>query len=165
MGDIKRVRRKYKPPRIPWDKIRLVQEQELLGKYGLRNKREIWRARAVLRRYRVIARKLIGMPPNEKNRALEKKILEKLKREKVLSENAKLEAVLNLTVEDFLRRRLQTIVFEKGLAKTIYEARQLITHGHVAVAGRRIKKPSYIVKREEEDTITFTQKGSGRKVS
>ncbi|MCQ4335807.1 MAG: 30S ribosomal protein S4, partial [Sulfolobales archaeon] len=51
--------------------------------------------------------------------------------------------------------RLQTIVFKKGLARTIHQARQLIVHGHIAIGGRRVTSPGYIVKKSEEDLIDF----------
>jgi len=60
-----------------------------------------------------------------------------------------------LTVEDILERRLQTIVFRKGLAKTIHQARQLITHGHIAIGNQRVTVPSYLVTREEEELVNY----------
>ncbi len=160
MGDIKRVRRKYRSPKKPWDRERLTYETELIGKYGLRNKREIWRARETLRKYRRLARELIGLPGNGERKKLKEQILAKLKKYGVLPENAKLEDILSLTVEDLMKRRLQTLVYEKGLAKTIHQARQMITHGHISVNGRKIKTPSYLVPREKEDMITFTSRSS-----
>ena len=79
----------------------------------------------------------------------------KLIRLGVVGPEARFEDVLSLTVEDLLKRRLQTIVFEKGFAKTIYQARQFIVHGHIQVVGKKIDAPSYIVKKEEEDFIGY----------
>ena len=73
----------------------------------------------------------------------------------LLPENATLDDVLGLTVEDILRRRLQTVVYEKGLARTIYEARQLIVHGHIAIRGRRVTSPGHLVRRDEEEHIDY----------
>ncbi|MHC1635666.1 MAG: 30S ribosomal protein S4, partial [Candidatus Methanospirareceae archaeon] len=82
-------------------------------------------------------------------------ILDSLKRKGILEEGAKMEDALGLTARNILERRLQTIVFKKGLANTIKQARQLIVHGHIAVDGRRVTAPSYIVERDEEDKIGF----------
>lgn len=66
-----------------------------------------------------------------------------------------LDAVLSLDVRAILDRRLQTMVYRKGLAKTIYEARQLVTHGHIAVDGRVVRSPGYLVPRELEERVTY----------
>jgi small subunit ribosomal protein S4 len=70
-------------------------------------------------------------------------------------ENATLDDILGLTEESYLERRLQTIVYRKGLARTIYQARQLIVHGHIAINGKRVTSPGYIVMKGEEDLIDF----------
>ncbi len=160
MGDPKRHRKKYVTPRKPWDKVRLEREAQLLIKYGLRNKRELWRFENILRKYRRVARDLlskVNLPGREGEiaRAKANAVINRLIRMGVLNENATLDDILNLTVEDFLERRLQTIVYRQGLARTIKQARQLITHGHIAVDGRRVTSPSYIVERDEETKIGF----------
>lgn len=154
MGDPKKSRRKWTGPRHPWSKERLMDESRLMGIYGLRNKQELWRANTLIRYFRHRARALLAAPIEVRERE-EKVLIDKLIKLGLLSEGAKLDDVLNLRVEDLLERRLQTIVFRKGLAKTIYEARQLITHGHIAIGGRRIRSPGYIVSREEENIIGY----------
>ncbi|MEM2094773.1 MAG: 30S ribosomal protein S4 [Candidatus Bathyarchaeia archaeon] len=152
MGDPKRQRRKYETPRYPWSKPQLDSELRLLGEYGLRNKRELRRHYATLSKYRSLARELLGMPADERGK-LEKEMLLKLQSYSVVPEGANIDNVLDLTVEDILARRLQTIVFRKGLANTPRQARQLITHGHVTIRGRKVRSPSYLVKRDEEMEI------------
>ena len=63
----------------------------------------------------------------------------------ILPETAKLEDVLDLTVEDVLRRRLQTVVHKKGLAYTAKEARVFVVHGHIAMNNKKINSPSYLI--------------------
>ncbi|KYH42695.1 MAG: 30S ribosomal protein S4 [Candidatus Bathyarchaeota archaeon B63] len=154
MGDPKKPKKKYETPRFPWRSDVLESELRLLGEYGLRNKRELWRHRTQLSKFRGIARSLLGMP-TARRRVLERQLLEKLKRLGILSEDAVLDDVLDLTVESILERRLQTIVFRKGLAKTVHQSRQLITHGHIAIDGRKVFSPSYIVPKSEEDKIEY----------
>jgi len=160
MGDPKRHRKKYVSPMFRWDKVRLEREMQLVVKYGLRNKRELWRFQNILRKYRRVARDLlaeINLPGKEGEIARMKAqtVIRKLIRMGILKENATLDDILNLTVEDFLERRLQTIVYRQGIAKTIKQARQLITHGHIAVDGRRVTSPSFIVTKELESKISF----------
>lgn len=147
---MRRLKKKYEKPKKPWDKERIEKEKELMKKFGLKRKKELWRAEAILRKYRRIARNLVGKRDEER----EKILMEKLKKMGILKYGNSIDDVLSLTIEDVLERRLQTIVFRKGLANSIKHARQLITHGHVEVNGRKITYPSYLVPLEEEDKIT-----------
>lgn len=157
MGDPKKQRKKYDTPRFPWQIDALEAELKLLGQYGLRNKREIWRHKTLLSKYRGIGRSLLGMSVVER-RIQEKQILDKLHRLGILPDAAALDDVLDLKLEDILGRRLQTLVFQRGLAKSIQQSRQLITHGHIAIEGRRVSSPSYLVLKDEETKITYTPK-------
>ncbi len=147
---MRRLRKKYEKPRKVWDKERIEEEEKIMKEYGLKRKKELWRCEAILRKYRRIARELVGKKDEEK----EKVLIQKLSKLGVLKENATLDDVLSLTVRDILERRLQTIVFRKGLCNSIKQARQLITHGHIKINGRKIVYPSYLVNKDEEDKIT-----------
>jgi len=152
LGDPKRPRRKYETPKQPWRTDRLLEELKIVGEYGLRNKRELWRAASILRKYRKIARSLFVLTEEERVKK-ESVLIRTLYKMGILPENATADDVLRLTVRDILERRLQTVVFRLGLAKTIYHARQLITHRHIAVGERIVSAPSYLVKRGEEEKI------------
>lgn len=152
---MKRTKRKFKKPRRPWDRERMGKEGELIRTYGLRRKHEIWKAESILRSFRRRARNLAARRDKER----EKILLDKLYRMGLLSKDASLDDVLSLTVEGLLERRLQTVVFKKNIANTPKQARQFITHGHIAVDGRRTVYPSYFVSRENEGKIEF-YKGS-----
>jgi len=154
MGNPKKQRKKYETPRFPWRTDVLETELKLLGQYGLRNKRELWRHKTVLSKFRGIARSILGMP-EEGGEKLKKQLLNRLDRLGILPETVVLDAVLDLTIEDILERRLQSLVFQKGLAQSVYQARQLITHGHIAIGGRKVTSPSYLVLRDEETNIAY----------
>ena len=156
MGDPKKQRKKYNTPRFPWRTDTMQEELKLLGQYGLRNKHELWRHETMLSNFRGIARSLIGQSPEERQKR-ENELLGRLKKIGLLPETAVLDDVLDLALEDLLERRLQTIVLRKGLAKTMQQSRQLITHGHVAVGRQRIKTPGYIVTKPEEPRIAYSQ--------
>ncbi|WP_423792264.1 30S ribosomal protein S4 [Methanocaldococcus indicus] len=158
MGDPRRrYKKKYETPNHPWIKERIEREKELCRKYGLRRKREVWKAETILRKYRRQARRLIG-DRSEQALIEEKQLFDVLRKYGILiKDNPTLDDVLSLTVEDILDRRLQTFVFRKGLARTPRQARQLIIHGHIAVNGRVVTVPSYMVKVEEEDKITYAK--------
>ena len=155
MGDPKKQRKKFETPRFRWRKDILQEELKLLGQFGLRNKHELWRHKTILSKTRGIARSLIGKTPEER-RKMENELLVRLKKIGILDETAVLDNVLDLSIENLLERRLQTIVFRKGLTRTIYQARQLITHGHVNVGTRRVTVPGYIVFKEEEKEVMYS---------
>jgi len=157
MGDPKRQRKKFDTPRFPWQIDTLEAELKLLGQYGLRNKREIWRHKTLLSKYRGIGRSLLSMSVEER-RIQEKQLLNRLRRLGILSGESALDDVLDMTLEDILERRLQTLVFNRGLSQSIQQARQLITHGHIAIEGRRVSSPSYLVFKTEEETIAYSPK-------
>jgi small subunit ribosomal protein S4 len=157
MGDPKKQRKRYATPRFPWRSDTIREELTLLGQYGLRNKHELWLHETILSKFRGTARSLIGKSPEERKK-MEGELLARLKKMGLLPETAVLDDVLDLTTDDILERRLQTIVFRKGLAKTVYQARQLITHGHVIVGNRRVTVPGYVVTREEENSIAYAPK-------
>jgi len=152
MGDPRFQRRKFETPKKPWDIIRITEENTLIRKYGLKSKREIWKAEAMLRKYRRVARLLMGRSDEQ---ALKEsaQILERLKRLGILGQSATIDDVLNLTVESFLGRRLQSIVYLNGLSKSPKHARQLIAHGHIMVNGRSVTVPSYPVYRDDVISI------------
>jgi len=146
---MKRQRKKYETPTRPWDKERLERERELVNKYGLTKKREFWRVEAELRKIRRLARVLAAKKDKEK----EKILVEKLVRLGLLSENATLDDVLGLNVENLLERRLQTLIVKKGFANTLKQVRKFIVHAKVKIGERKITFPSYIVPKNEEDKI------------
>jgi len=98
--------------------------------------------------------------PAEERQKMEKQLLERLNRLGILPETAVLDDVLDLSLEDILERRLQTVVLSKGLAKSVYQARQLVTHGHIAIDDKRVSSPSYLVLKDDEPRITYLQTSS-----
>jgi small subunit ribosomal protein S4 len=154
MGDPKKQRRKYETPRKPWDIVRLREELQLIGEYGLRNKRELWKYQTMLSKFRHRARALLALPPEVREREA-RILLDKLYRMGILPRDADLDRVLDLKVEDLLERRLQTMVYKLGLAKSMMQARQMIVHRHIAVGDKIVRIPSYMVKRGEEELVRY----------
>ncbi|MEW6748729.1 MAG: 30S ribosomal protein S4 [Candidatus Micrarchaeota archaeon] len=156
MGDPRKLRNKYERPKKLWDVDRLKEEKTLKTEYGLVNMRELWRATAELKKYRREARRLLSLTQEER-REDDKKILRKLSRMGVLKEGSVLDDVLSLEVRAVLERRLQTMVLRKGLARTTSQARQLITHGFIAVNGRKVSRPGYLVLQADENALSYAR--------
>lgn len=152
-------RKAYDTPKHPWQAARIASEVEHVKTYGLRNKREVWKAHSTLKKYRELARKLLAETAKGTITGHVKQdsenILNRLKRYSLLNEDGQLDDILSIEVTHFLDRRLQTQVYKLGLANTIKQARQFIVHGHISVGGRRITIPSYLVSREEELRLDY----------
>ncbi|KAK4692549.1 small subunit ribosomal protein S9e, partial [Lecanoromycetidae sp. Uapishka_2] len=147
----------YKVPRRPFEAARLDSELKIVGEYGLRNKREVWRVMLTLSKIRRAARQLLTMDEKEPKRLFEgNALIRRLVRVGVLDESRmKLDYVLALKVEDFLERRLQTCVYKLGLAKSIHHARVLIRQRHIRVGKQIVNVPSFVVRLDSQKHIDF----------
>jgi small subunit ribosomal protein S4 len=142
-----RKRNRFSRPRKAYQAGRISEENKLLQKYGLKNKLEVWKASAKINYYRGRAKDLAKSTPEE-----QQILFNKLQ---ALGLNANSVAdVLALKVEDILDRRLPTVVFNKGLAKTTKEARQMVSHKRIFVDGKVVDIPSYIVPTDKESSIS-----------
>ena len=157
MGDPKKRKKVYQKPRKSFQKENIVKERETKQIYGLKNKKEYYRAESIIRTKRKTARTLLALDLEQRLRR-EKELLDSLIKQGILRGTPTLEDVLVLTPESILERRLQTIVWRKGLANTAKQARQFIVHGHVSVNGNKIDKPNYLVKVDEENNIKYYKK-------
>ncbi|KAF2315973.1 hypothetical protein GH714_040768 [Hevea brasiliensis] len=148
----------FKKPRRPYEKERLDAELKLVGEYGLRCKRELWRVQYALSRIRNAARMLLTLDEKNPRRIFEgEALLRRMNRYGLLDESQnKLDYVLALTVENFLERRLQTLVFKSGMAKSIHHARVLIRQRHIRVGRQVVNIPSFMVRVDSQKHIDFS---------
>ena len=162
MGDPKFARPKTQTPTHPWKQARIEEEHALKAKYGLKKiggMREIWREKSALRRHRNQAMKLIGrVDSSEGHYANEKEqLLGSLYKKGLLQEGADVGDVLEINVEHMLSRRLQSVVYYRGLAPSMRAARNLIVHGHICIGEQRMTVPGYHVLKEEEEQLRYSQ--------
>lgn len=154
MGDPKKIRKKYETPTHPWQKERIEEEKKLINEYGLKNKKEIWRMATILKKFKDQV-KALASRIDEQSKLEEKQLINHLLSLGLIKQEEPLGNVLALNVRNVLERRLQTILVRKELAKSMKQARQFITHGHVIVDKKKITFPTYIVKLKEESLIEF----------
>jgi small subunit ribosomal protein S4 len=157
MGEPKFSRPKYDTPSHPWKAQRIEEEHAMRDNHGLKNMKEIWKAKSQLRRHRRQAMRLIGMVDTTEGhgkREMED-LLHSLYSKGFIESNAELGDILSLSTEDVLSRRLQAQVYYKGLACTMKQARQLVVHGQICIGEQKVTIPSYPVSRDEENELRY----------
>ncbi|KAL0248693.1 hypothetical protein GEMRC1_003927 [Eukaryota sp. GEM-RC1] len=154
-------------PRRPYEKERIMSELKLVGEYGLRCKREVWRVKFTLAKIRKTARMLLTLEENDPKRIFEgAALLRRLNRLGILPQDKmQLDYVLALKLEDLLERRLQTLCFRKGLAKSIHHARVLVFGRHIRVGKQLVNVPSFMVRTDSQEhiEISYTSPLTGNK--
>ncbi len=151
-----RKKKKYERPKKPFEKTRIEEENKLRQQYALKNKQEIWKTLARVNYMRDRAKALAKAPLEEQEVFFNKLRACGLK----INSTAD---VLGLRIEDLLNRRLQTIVYKKGIANTIKHARQLVVHKKIIIDNRIVNAPSYLVPLAEEDVIAVKLKKGRQK--
>ena len=154
MGDPKKQRKKYVTPRHPWRRDQLDVELRLMGEYGLRNKRELWRYKTMLSEMRGIARSLLAKSGSEREKS-ERDFLSRLRRMGLAGDTTSIDDTLDLDIRDLLERRLQTVVLRGGLAGSASQSRQLVSHGHITVSGRVVTVPGYLVAKADDEGVRY----------
>lgn len=157
MGDIKKKRKLFSRPKKLFDRVRMDEENILVKRYGLKNKREIWKTKTAVSKLRRRAKDLIGKDTEEQQAFFDKL-------NKMNMNITSISDVLALTEENLFERRLQTFLFKKKLANTVKAARQLIVHKNVLVNGQIVNIPSFIVNKDMEDKISIREKPVKEKV-
>ena len=147
----------FRKPKRPFEKERLDAEMKIVGEYGLKNKREVWRVQYALARIRTAARTLLTLDEKDEARIFQgEALLRRMTRLGLLLESErKLDYVLGLTTAKIMERRLQTKVFKLGLAKSIHHARCLIRQRHIRVGKQVCDIPSFLVRVDSEKHIDF----------
>ena len=143
---MKRKSKQYSKPKKPYEKQRIEEEQTVVKKFGLKNKKEIQKAEAEINSIREKAKALISASQEEQN-----KFFGRL--QKLGYDVESIADILSLDQNDKLKRRLQTVLYDQGLARSPRHARQLISHKKVIVKGGVVNRPSYHVSKEIEDLI------------
>lgn len=159
MGDPKNPRRVWKKPKRPLNYDLKMEELKTLGTFGLKTKRELWKAHTQLSKLRHQARSLLALR-QEVREEKEPILMQSLAKVGLVEESSTLDDVLNLQVTDLLSRRLQTVVQKKFSFKTPYQARQAVVHGHIMIGDRIINVPSYVVKTNEEKQVSLAPDSS-----
>merc|ERR1711976_743626 len=144
-----------KKPRRPFEREKLINELRLIGVYGLRCKREVWKTQLILAKLRKAARILLTLDENDPRRLFEgQALIRRMVRLGLLKDSQrKLDYVLGLTSSQFFERRLQTQVQKRKLAQSVHHARVLIRQKHIAVSRQMVNIPSFLVRVAQEQHI------------
>ncbi len=149
-----RKHRKFSRPKKLYDTDRIKEENKLIERFGLKNKREIWKIESKVGYYRSRAKALITSPHAEQKNLFDKLTSLGLAVSSIAD-------VLALTKEDLMKRRFSSILVARKLATTPKEARQMIVHKRVLINGKIVSSPGYIVPVGEESHISLKVKNEG----
>jgi small subunit ribosomal protein S4 len=152
-----RKKKRYSRPKKAFETARIAEENRLMKKYALKNKLEIWKTIAKVNYFRKRAMALARSSFEEQEVLFKKLRNLGLKIESTVD-------VLALKIEDLLERRLPTVVYNKGFAKTPQEARQMVVHKRILLEGKVTDVPSYLVSISEEAHIQLKKKAKPVKV-
>ncbi|MFH0869962.1 MAG: 30S ribosomal protein S4 [archaeon] len=159
MGDPKKTRRKYDTPTHPWFRTRIEEEKKVLKEFGLKTKKDIWKMETILRGFKDQVKNLASRF-DDQSKLEEQQLISRLNSLGLTNPGDQLDKVLGLELKDILNRRLQTLLVKKGLARSMKQSRQFITHGHVLVDKKKITFPSYLVGVKEEGLVEFVPTSS-----
>lgn len=154
MGDIKRFKKKYTTPMHPWNATRITLERDIKSKYGVANKKEIWKMESTLKAFKDQAKSLLTRTDVQAAKEREQMMGRMLSLGLVRSGSG-MDDILGLQLRDIMNRRLQTIVLKRRMARSIKHARQLIVHEHIIVGGKKITSPSYLVPLTDESSLSY----------
>jgi small subunit ribosomal protein S4 len=159
MGDPRKSKKQYKTPAHPWIKTEIDETKILKKEYGLTKRKEILVASSFLKKYKDIAKRLIAdkTAQGEKEKT---QMMDKLQRYGLLQAGASLDNVLSIQLKDVLERRIQSVLFRKGMCRSMNQARQFITHRHIMIGDKEMTAPSYLLTSEEESKLGFKSNSS-----
>ena len=152
MGSPKRNRSKFEKPKERWSLERIKADNSLVTEFGLKNMSELWKVQTEVSRIRRNARELLSGSGSED---VKESMIGRLQRLGIVSTSATLDNLLDLKENDILNRRLQTVVYRRGMARSMKQARQLTVHGFISINGRKVNRPGYMVDIESEKALGY----------
>lgn len=155
--------RRYKKvtnkPKNPFEKKRFESELKTINKYGLKSKVELWKYQLLIAKLKKISGKVLRNEIDYDSSAVVSKKYNLLwfcfKFNLLLESESGLEYVLRVSLEQMLERRIQFLIVRLGMATTCHEARIKLLHKRVMFKTQSIDKPSFLVRKSNEDKIKF----------
>lgn len=154
MGAPKRNRKHFDKPKERWNLERIKSDRSLINEYGLKNMKELWKVQTEVSRIRRNVRELLSASGSESEN-VKQRIISRLTKMGIANETTTLDNLLDLREKNMLDRRLQTIVFRRGMARSAKQARQITVHGFISVNGRKVNRPGYMVDVLSEKQIGY----------
>src|SRR5690348_16712285 len=107
MGDIKRFKKKYTTPMHPWNATRIMLEGEIKSKYGVANKKEIWKMESTLKSFKDQAKNLLTREDAQAAKEREQ-MQHRMVSLGLVKSGSGMDDILGLQLRDIMNRRLQT---------------------------------------------------------
>nr|AGV54486.1 40S ribosomal protein S9-2-like protein [Phaseolus vulgaris] len=148
----------FKKPRRPYEKERLDAELKLVGEYGLRCKRELWRVQYALSRIRNNARNLLTLDEKNPRRIFEgEALLRRMFRYGLPRRDPEQTRLRPRThCRELPRASPPDPRLQSGMAKSIHHARVLIKQRHIRVGRQVVNIPSFLGRGDSQKHIDFS---------
>merc|ERR1712203_1283352 len=142
-------------PKNNFDKVSFDREIFLIGDYGIKNKKEIYRYCSLISKIRNAARILIKSDLCEiNNNRKAHEFKRKLVKVGILdSDYCCFQKLFSININFFLSRRLQTIVRNNGISISIHNSRVIIRQKHILVEKVLVHFPSFQVKNDNSSRV------------
>ncbi|CDW55583.1 Rab5ip and Ribosomal S4 and S4 domain containing protein [Trichuris trichiura] len=140
-----------------WELDNNVHESSIINRYRLKNHEEYTVYNSLSREIRQVAQKIKDLSPTDPFRTESSRMLiEKLYSLGLIPTKRGLDLCGKVTASSFCRRRLPVVLCRNHMAETLSAATEYVQHGHVRVGPEMINDPAYLVPRNMEDFVTWT---------
>ncbi|KAH3670056.1 hypothetical protein OGATHE_002869 [Ogataea polymorpha] len=143
---------------LDWKQDQGHRDTQVMRTYHVQNREDYHKYNKICGNIRKIAHKLALLQPNDPFRIKhEQLLLEKLYAMGILATKSKISDLENkVTVSAFCRRRIGVVMCRFKMAETISDAVKFVEQGHVRVGPDVITDPAFLVTRNMEDYLQWT---------
>lgn len=150
---------------LEWKQDKGHRDTQVMRMYHIQDREDYHKYNRICGDIRQLAHKLSLLPPTDQFRhKQEKLLLDKLYNMGILTTKSKISDLENkVSVSAICRRRLPVVMARLKMAETIQDAVKFIEQGHVRVGPNLINDPAFLVTRNMEDYVTWTDNSKIKK--
>ena len=142
-----------------------IRELQVLRRYHIEDRGDYIKYMRLVGSVQALAHRLKSLDPTDPVRiSTTRSLLDKLYAKGLIPAETSLEAVDNLTVSAFCRRRLPVVMMRVKMAESVKAATTLIHHGHVRIGPEVVHDPAFFVTRSQEDHLTWVDESKIKRI-
>lgn len=142
---------------ISWEVDNNLHEVKVMRKYHIQKREDYTKYNKLSRHVRVLAEKIKQLEAKDPYRIqATAQLLDKLYKMGLIATKNNLENCMKVTASSFCRRRLPVVMVRLHMAQTVKNAVEYIEQGHVRVGPDLVLDPAFLITRNLEDFVTWT---------